>query len=81
MDFFSLGELFIGNGMGLWGGENSLNTFGNMHHPNIRSQIGFAQKVELFLRIGEKTFYAQKKSPNQVLSSSIHIEVNWRVLV
>ena len=31
--FFSLGEIFIGNGMGKWGGENSLKTFGNMHHP------------------------------------------------
>ena len=35
--FFSLGDLFIGNGMGKWGGENSLNTFGNMHHPRVRA--------------------------------------------
>ena len=27
MDFFSLGELFIGNGMGLWGLEINPNTF------------------------------------------------------
>ena len=33
MDFFSLGELFIGNGMGLWGLEINPNTFGNMTHP------------------------------------------------
>ena len=30
--FFSLGEIFIGNGMGKWGGEINLNTFGNMAH-------------------------------------------------
>ena len=30
--FFSLSEIFIGNGMGKWGGEINLNTFGNMAH-------------------------------------------------
>ena len=32
--FFSLGEIFIGNGMGKWGGEINSNTFGNMAHPS-----------------------------------------------
>ena len=35
MDFFSLGEVFIGIGMGLGLGEVSPNTFGNMQHPNV----------------------------------------------
>ena len=34
MDFFSLGELFIGNGMGKSTSEINPNTFGNMAHPN-----------------------------------------------
>ena len=38
LDFFSLGETFIGNGMGKWGGEINPNTFGNMAHPRIRVQ-------------------------------------------
>ena len=32
--FFSLGEIFIGNEMGKWGGKINPNTFGNMAHPN-----------------------------------------------
>ena len=35
--FFSLGEIFIANGMGKWGGEINSNTFGNMTHPNDTS--------------------------------------------
>ena len=44
LDFFSLGDLFIGIRMGLGPGENSLNTFGNMTHPIILgSQKKFAR--------------------------------------
>ena len=34
LDFFSLGEVFIGIGMGLGGGKFHFHTFGNLQHPN-----------------------------------------------
>ena len=50
--FFSLGDLFIGNGMGKWGGENSLNTFGNMHHPNSEKKNWKKKYLGTFWTIG-----------------------------
>ena len=45
MDFFSLGEVFIGIGMGLGGGEMWDKHFGNMQHPNALLDNVLAQCV------------------------------------
>ena len=64
LDFFSLGEIFIGNGMGKWGGEINPNTFGNMAHPtaplsnSIKKQLKLkCIKLEANLFILASTFH------------------------
>ena len=45
LDFFSLGEVFIGIGMGLGGGEMWDKHFGNMQHPRGHNEI-FCQNIK-----------------------------------
>ena len=45
LDFFSLGEVFIGIGMGLGMGEISSNTFGNTAHPRLYSHSKIRYKM------------------------------------